>query len=86
MGKLTIAYIHGHNILRLFDTFPNFLFPQVKRDLIISNQHGIYQLPHELPNDLRLRIIVNLIPTLERTILIEQTRGIPTALYIQIFS
>ena len=24
--------------------------------MIISNKHGIYELPHELPNDLRLRI------------------------------
>ena len=30
--------------------------PQVKRSLIISNKPGIYELPHELPNDLRLRI------------------------------
>ena len=27
---------------------------QVKRSVIISNKHGIYELPHELPNDLRL--------------------------------
>ena len=32
-----------------------FLLPQVKQILIISNKHGIYELPHELPNDLRLR-------------------------------
>ena len=31
-----------------------FLSPQVKRILIISNKHGIYKLPHELPKDLRL--------------------------------
>ena len=29
-----------------------FLSPQVKRSAIISNKHGIYELPHELPNDL----------------------------------
>ena len=29
--------------------------PQVKRSVIISNKHGIYELLHELPNDLRLR-------------------------------
>ena len=28
--------------------------PQVKRSVIISNKHGIYELPHELPSDLRL--------------------------------
>ena len=32
-----------------------FLLPQVKRKAIISNKHGIYELPYELPNDLRLR-------------------------------
>ena len=30
-----------------------FLSPQVKRSLIISNKYGIYELAHELPNDLR---------------------------------
>ena len=33
-----------------------FLSPQVKRVVTISNKHGIYRLPHEFPNDLRLRI------------------------------
>ena len=28
-----------------------FLSPKVKRIVIISNKHGIYELPHELPND-----------------------------------
>ena len=31
-----------------------FLSPQVKRSVIISNKRGIYELPHKLPNDLRL--------------------------------
>ena len=31
-----------------------FLSPQVKRCAIITYKHGIYELPHELPNDLRL--------------------------------
>ena len=26
---------------------------QVKQSLIISNKQGVYQLPHELPNDLK---------------------------------
>ena len=30
-----------------------FLSPQVKRSVIISNKHGIYQSLHELPNNLR---------------------------------
>ena len=33
------------------------LSPQVKRTAIISNKQGVYELSHELPNDLRLRIL-----------------------------
>ena len=36
-----------------------FLSLQVKRLAIITYQHGIYELPHELPSDLRLRILEN---------------------------
>ena len=31
-----------------------FLSPQVKRSAIINNKQGVYQLPHELSNNLRL--------------------------------
>ena len=34
-----------------------FLAPQVKQSVIISNKYGTYELPHDLPNDLRLRIL-----------------------------
>ena len=44
-----------HNISRHFDRQANFFIsPQVKRSMIISNKHGIYELPPELPNHLRL--------------------------------
>ena len=36
-----------------------FLSAQVKRSVIISNKHGIYELPYELPNDLRITILRN---------------------------
>ena len=36
-----------------------FLSTQVKRSAIISNKKGVYELPQKLPNDLRLRILVN---------------------------
>ena len=49
----------GHNILRLFDNSPNFLFTTMKRIVIINNKHGIYELPHKLLNDLGLRILGN---------------------------
>ena len=32
-----------------------FLSPQVKRWAIITYRHGIYEVPHELLNDLRLK-------------------------------
>ena len=31
-----------------------FLLPQVKGCAILTYKHGIYELPHDLPNDLRL--------------------------------
>ena len=37
-----------------------FLSPQVKRCAIITYKHGIYELPHELPKDLRLKILGNI--------------------------
>ena len=53
-------YSHGHNILKLFDTLPRIFFsPQVKPSKNISKKHGIYKFPHELPNDLRVRILAN---------------------------
>ena len=36
-----------------------FVSPQVKPCMIISNKHGIYEFPHELPNNLRLKILGN---------------------------
>ena len=37
----------------------DFLSPQVKRWAIITYNHGIYELSHESPNDLRLTILGN---------------------------
>ena len=36
-----------------------YVSPQVKRIVIISNKHGIQELSQELPNDVRLRTLVN---------------------------
>ena len=52
-------YNLGHNISRLFDILAVFLSPQVKRNMIISNKLGIYDLSDELPNNLRLRVLGN---------------------------
>ena len=35
------------------------LSPRVKRNSIISNKQSLYELPHKLSNDLRLRILRN---------------------------
>ena len=52
-----IIYNHGHNILEPLNILAN--SPKVKRSVIISNKHGIYELLHELPNDLKLKILGN---------------------------
>ena len=36
-----------------------FLSPRMKRGEIITYKYGIYKLPHELLNDLRLRVLGN---------------------------
>ena len=36
-----------------------FFSPEMKRSAIISNKHDIYELPHKLSNDLRLRNLGN---------------------------
>ena len=49
------------NHVKIFWDFDQFFFsPQGKQNVIVSNKHGIYELPHELPNDLTLRILRNL--------------------------
>ena len=39
--------------------YPIFLLPQVRRCTIITYKHEIYELSHEFPNELRLRILGN---------------------------
>ena len=40
-----------------FDILPNVPPTTSERKRDFSNKHGIYELPEELPNDLRLRIL-----------------------------
>ena len=50
----------GHNTLRLSLMFYQILYSrEVKRSGIVSNKHGMYQLSHELVNNLRLRVLGN---------------------------
>ena len=64
-------YNHLHNILRLFDVLPNFSSPRVKRYATISYKHGIYHLPHVLPNDLSFRILGNNQKNLDETLCLD---------------
>ena len=53
------AYNDVHKTLRPFDILPNVSFTTSEKSVIISNEHGMYELPQELPNDLRLKILGN---------------------------
>ena len=45
----TIMEIMLWDVLMFYQIF---LSPQVKRGAVISNKKGVWELPHELPNDL----------------------------------
>ena len=51
--------MHFLNIRDFLLFYQIFLSQQVKRSASIGNKHGIYELAHELPYDLRLRILQN---------------------------
>ena len=48
-------YNQFHNILRLLDVLLNFPFTTSETLAIIIDKRGVNELPHGLPNDLRLR-------------------------------
>ena len=54
LSATTIIPIIFWDFLMFYQTF---LSPQVKRWTIITYKHRICELPHKLPNDLRLRIL-----------------------------
>ena len=56
LSEYTILAIIFSDFLTFYQTF---LSSQVKQIVIISNKHGVYELPHEFPNDLRPRILGN---------------------------
>ena len=54
-SRSAITDIIVWDFLKLYHIF---FSPQVKRSLIVSNKHNIYELPRELPNDfLRLNLV-----------------------------
>ena len=54
-----LNYNDAHNILRLFDILPNFSATTSKMKRIITKKRDIYELSHELQDELRLRILGN---------------------------
>ena len=52
----TIIDIIFEDFLTLYQ---NLFSPQGKRSVIISYKHGVYELPHELPNDSKLMTLEN---------------------------
>ena len=61
MSAISETYNRAHNILEVVDILPNvFFFILVKRNVIITNKNGKYELTDELANDLRLKKISKL--------------------------
>ena len=52
----TIIFIMSGDFLMFYQIV---VLPKVKRCTILSYKHGLYELPHELPNKLRLRTLGN---------------------------
>ena len=54
--SVSVSYVSTIMVLIFWDflMFDQIFFsPQIKRSVIIGNKHGLYELPHELQNDLR---------------------------------
>ena len=61
MSAISENYNRAHNILEVVDILPNvFFFILVKRNVIITNKNGKYELTDELSNDLILNKISKL--------------------------
>ena len=56
IDKFSVVFIIFWDLLMFYQIL---LSPKVKQSAIICNKHGIYKLPHKLPNDLRLRTLGN---------------------------
>ena len=57
--KKTRSYNLDHNICDFVMFYQIFLSQQMRRIVTIGNKYGIYEFPHELPNDLRFSILGN---------------------------
>ena len=56
-GLATIMVKTFWDFLTFYQIFAS---PQVKQSVITSKTHGISELPHQLPNDLRLGLLGNI--------------------------
>ena len=54
-----LVLLYSCNTLRLCNVLPNFAFTTSQMLHVFTYKHGIYELPHELPNNLRFRILEN---------------------------
>ena len=59
MTLLSQNYVLQFKLQSFLMFYQSLFSPQVKRCAIITYKHDIYELPHELPNDLRHRILGN---------------------------
>ena len=55
MSTISETYSRGHNVLELIDILLNVSFPTSKRNVIITNKNGKYELTDELPKNVRLK-------------------------------
>ena len=53
MAEENFAVNHFHSIFRLFDGLLKFFFTTVKGCAILTDEHGIYELPHEFSERLK---------------------------------
>ena len=64
-GKSAIIFIIFWD--SFMDVLLNFAFTTSETNIIMTYKYGIYKLPHELPNDLTLRELVNITKCLHPT-------------------
>ena len=60
LDLLRISTIKEIILWGILSFYQLFLSPEVKQSVIISNKQGVYEMLHELPNDLRLSILGNM--------------------------
>ena len=57
MKKFINNYNLGHNILELYNVLVEIRLTKVNRNVVSIIADLVYELPHQLPNDLRFKIL-----------------------------